>query len=185
MAAGECVIDDDANALRQELYERDGIVLASPTYGVKPAARMKNFLVDRIGMFTAYTSALGGTYFVGVSTCGGIGARTVARELPDDFLAGFHRRGYRTGFIGVKIGYGRIEQRPEVLQRAYRLGRRLAHDIEHRRSYVFQKFLNRLMVALVVRRIILRNIYANRESSMKAVYENLTGRGLIRPGGKG
>ncbi len=88
MVSGACVIPDDVNALRRRLYESDGIVLASPSYGIKPTARMKNFIVDRIGMYTAYTSGLGGKYFVGVSTCGGIGAERVARELAKAYRLG-------------------------------------------------------------------------------------------------
>ncbi len=185
MASGACVIPDDVNALRRRLYESDGIVLASPSYGIKPTARMKNFIVDRIGMYTAYTSGLGGKYFVGVSTCGGIGANRVARELAEDFVAGFHRRGYSTGSIGVKLGRDRIEERPEELAKAYRLGRRLVEDIQMERKYPFQKLFDRAMTALVVRRLILRNIYQNREGMMRAVYENLLERGLIRPAGNG
>ncbi len=181
MASGRCVIDDDVNDLRDQLYASDGIVLASPAYGIRPTARMKNFLVDRIGMYTAYTSGLGGKYFVGVSTCGGIGAGRVARELPQDFVAGFHQRGYLSGYLGVKLGYDRIEARPDALAKAYRLGQKLADDIRTGRKYPFQKLFDRLMMALVVRRIILRNIYANRDGQLKAVYENLVSRGLIRP----
>ncbi len=181
MATGRCVINDDVNRLRQQLYESDGIVLASPSYGIRPTARMKNFLVDRIGMYTAYTSSLGGKYFVGVSTCGGIGAERVARELPKDFLVGFHQRGYLTGYIGVKLGGDRIESRPDALTKAYSLGQKLADDIRTERTYPFQKLFDRLMTALVVRRIILQNIYTHKDGQMKAVYDNLVGRGLIRP----
>jgi NAD(P)H-dependent FMN reductase len=185
LALGRCVIPDDVNALRRRLYESDGIVLASPSYGIKPTARMKNFITDRMGMYTVYTSSLGGKYFVGVSTCGGIGAARVARELAEDFVAGFHRRGYLTGSIGVKLGRDRIEERPEALAKAYRLGQRLAEDIRVGRRYLFQKLFDRALTALVVRRLILRNIYQNREGMMKAVYENLLERGLIRPAGNG
>ena len=70
MATGRCGLADDAMALRDKLYESDGIILASPSFGVQPDARMKNFLTDRIGMFTVYTSSLGGKYFAGISTAG-------------------------------------------------------------------------------------------------------------------
>jgi multimeric flavodoxin WrbA len=181
MTLGRCVIHDDVNDLRQQLYESDGIVLASPSYGVKPTARMKNFMVDRIGMYTAYTSSLGGKYFVGVSTCGGIGAEQVARDLAEDFIVGFHQRGYLSGYLGVKLGYDRIEAHTEALAKAYRLGQKLADDIKTKRTYPFQKLFDRLMMTFVVRRIILRNIYANKDGRMKAVYENLISRKLIRP----
>lgn len=181
MSAGRCVIDDDVNMLRQKLYDSDGIVLASPSYGMMPSARMKNFMVDRIGMYTAYTSSLGGKYFVGASTCGGIGAKKVAKGLADHFINGFHMRAYGTGCISAKLGYDRVEDRPEVLEEAYRLGKRLVNDIETGKKYPLQKLYSRAMKKLVVRRIILKNIYANKDGRMKAVYENLVERNLIKP----
>lgn len=80
MSTGKCNIHDDVEELKQKLYQSDGIVLASPSYGIMPTAIMKNFIVDRIGMFTAYTSGFGGKYFAGVSACGGIGAKKVAKK---------------------------------------------------------------------------------------------------------
>lgn len=180
MSTGKCIIEDDVNDFRQKLYESDGIVLASPSYGRMPTARMKNFLVDRIGMYTAYTSSLGGKYFVGVSTCGGIGAAGVARNLAGDFLNGFHKRGYCSGHIGVKLGYDRIEQKPEVLEQAYKLGGKLVHDINKQKRYPLQRLPGRILNALFLRRIILSNIYANKDTRMKAVYNNLVERKLIR-----
>lgn len=185
MATGRCVIDDDVNDLREQLYASDGIVLASPAYGLKPTARMKNFLADRIGMYTVYTSSLGGKYFVGVSTCGGIGAAQVAREMAQDFIVSFHQRGYSSGYFGVKLGYDRIEARPDALAKAYRLGQKLADDIRTGRKYPFQKLFDRLQMALIVRRIILKNIYTNKDKRMKAVYANLVSRGLIRSAPEG
>jgi multimeric flavodoxin WrbA len=181
MSSGECVIDDDVNMLRQRLYDSDGIVLASPSYGIMPTARMKNFMVDRIGMYTAYTSSMGGKYFVGVSTCGGIGGKKVARSLAEQFVTGFHRRAYSSGFIGVKLGYDRIESQPEALKEAYDLGGKLVRDIEAGKRYPLQRFFDRTMNTLLVRRIILRNIYANKDGRMRAVYEDLLERGLIKP----
>jgi len=80
MSTGKCNIHDDVEELKQKLYQSDGIVLASPSYGIMPTAIMKNFIVDRIGMFTAYTSGFGGKYFAGVSACDGIGAKKVAKK---------------------------------------------------------------------------------------------------------
>ena len=181
MSTGRCIIDDDVNLLRQRLYDSDGIVFASPSYGMMPTARMKNFLVDRIGMYTAYVSGLGGKYFVGISTCGGIGGKKVAKDLAGQFVTGFHRRGYRTGYLGIKLGYDRVENRAEALEEAYKLGCKLVHDIESSRKYPFQRIVDRTINALLVRRIILKNIYANKDGRMKAVYENLVSRRLIRP----
>ena len=159
MATGRCIINDDVNILKEKLYSSDGIVLASPSYGIMETARMKNFLVDRIGMFTAYTSSLGGKYFVGVSTCGGIGAKKVAQNMAKHFIAGFHKRAFMSGYIAVKLGYSRVEEKPEELERAFLLGLKLVKDIKTHTKYPFQKLFDRIMFSLIVRRIILKNIY--------------------------
>ena len=181
MSTGKCRIEDEVEELKKKLYEADGIVFASPSYGMLPTARMKNFLIDRIGMFTAYTSALGGKYFVGVSTCGGIGANKVAKDMAKHFVTGFHCRGYMSGYLGVKLGYEKIDSRPDVMSKAYQLGGRLADDIVKKRKYPFQSLKDRMITALIVRKLILKNIYANKDGQMKAVYENLLNRGLIKP----
>ena len=179
MRTGSCVIDDDAWALRDRLYRSDGIILASPSYGIKPAARMKNFLTDRIGMYSVYTSSMGGKYVAGISTAGGIGAKTVARGLSEEYVAGFFRRGYSSGSLGVLRGMSRIEEIPGALEKARRLGRKLADDVSRRRRYPFQKFGNRLLTRLVVRKVILRNIRQNGDGALKAVRDNLMERGIL------
>ena len=180
MATGKCIINDDVNDLKQKLYSSDGIVLASPSYGIMESARMKNFLVDRIGMYTAYTSSLGGKYFVGVSTCGGIGANKVAKNMAKHFIAGFHKRAFMSGYIAASLGYSRVEEKPETLKKARSLGSKLVGDITTNRKYPLQKLFDRIMMSLIVRRIILKNIYTNKDGIMKAVYENLVNRDLIK-----
>ena len=179
LAAGRCTIADDSEMLKQKLLESDGIILGSPSYGIQPSARMKNFLTDRIGMWTAYTSGFAGKYLAGISTAGGIGANKVARDLAHSSSVGFFARAYASGSLGVLVGHGTVDEFPDQLERAYRLGRRLAKDITSRRRYPFQKLPARVLNRLVVRRIILRNIVSHRSGTMKAVYENLTARGLI------
>jgi multimeric flavodoxin WrbA len=181
MSTGRCNINDDVNDLREKLYNSDGIVLASPAYGIMPTARMKNFMVDRIGMLTAYTSGLGGKYFVGISTAGGIGARKVARDLPEHFLSGFFLRSYLTGTIHAHLAYDSVSQKTELLDKAYRMGEKLIKDIQNRKKYPFQKMFTRTLNRLMVRKIITGNIYQNRERQMKAVYQNLVERKLISP----
>lgn len=181
MATGQCVINDDLNRLKKKLYDSDGIVWASPSYGIMETARMKNFMIDRIGMFTVYTSGFGGKYFAGVSTCGGIGARKVARNLAKHYVGGFHKRGYMSGYLGVKLGYDRIETKRDDLRKADVLGQKLASDIKNKRRYVFQNLYARLITKLVIRKIVVTNIYANKDGAMKAVYLNLVERKLIRP----
>lgn len=180
MASGKCIINDDVNDLREKLYAADGIVLASPSYGIMETARMKNFMVDRIGMYTAYTSSLGGKYFVGVSTCGGIGAKKVAQNMAKHFIAGFHRRSFMSGYVAASLGYNRVEENQKIMNQAHLLGMKLVKDIGANKKYPFQKLFDRIMISLVVRRIILKNINTNKDGIMKAVYENLIDRKLIK-----
>ena len=179
MSAGGCPLPDDFEEIRRTLYACDGIVIGSPTYGQRPNAMMKN-LFDRLGMFTLYASSLAGKYVVGISTADGFGASKVAKQVTG-IVFGMFGHGYVTGTLGVLRSGKRVEEKPEALQRARELGFKLAADIEHRRRYPFQALLPRMVTALIVRRFILRSILDNSEGCMKAVYENLVARGLIRP----
>jgi multimeric flavodoxin WrbA len=179
MSSGRCNIPDDAEKLKTKLYGSDGIIFASPSYGIEPTARMKNFLTDRIGMFTVYTSGLAGKYFAGISTAGGIGAAKVAKRLSREFAAGFFDRGYVSGSLGVLVGDGSVRELEGELEKAYRLGTKLAEDIRHGRRYPLQLLGKRILTRLMIRPIISKNILAHKDHTMKAVYENLTGRGYI------
>ncbi|MDF1569165.1 MAG: flavodoxin family protein [Spirochaetaceae bacterium] len=114
MRTGTCLIDDEAFALRDKLYTSDGIILASPSYGIQMTARMKNSLVDRIGMFTVNTSSFGGKHFVGISTAGGIGAKKVARKLVTSTRRVFSARLCQrlVGNLEGTRTRGRIDRRP-------------------------------------------------------------------------
>jgi multimeric flavodoxin WrbA len=179
MSTGKCVIHDDVSQMRDILYQSDGIVLASPAYGMLPTARMKNFLVDRIGMYTAYTSGLGNKYFLGISTAGGIGAKKVARGLADHFLTGFHQRSYLSGYLYAHMGYKHVRECPELELKARFLGKKLVNDIRRKKKYPFQKLPSRILNNLLVRKIILKNIYENRDGQLKAVYQDLKKRKLL------
>ncbi len=109
LARGRCIIADDAELLKGKLMASDGIILASPSYGIQPSARMKNFLTDRIGMWTAYTSGFAGRYFVGISTAGGIGANKVARDLAFSSTVGFFGRAFASGWQGALVGHETID----------------------------------------------------------------------------
>ena len=179
LSTGYCNIDDDVNDLRAILLKSDGIVYASPSYGIMPTAMMKNFIVDRTGMYIAYTSAFAGKYFVGVSTCGGIGASKVAKELAYSYTAGFHANAHTTGFLGVKVGQKKIDDFPAEINKAYKLGEKLANDIRKNKKYPFQKLFDKFLIKIMIRKVILKNIYSNKDGIMKAVYNNLVRRKLI------
>lgn len=179
MSKGRCPINDDFEGLREKLYKADGIIISSPCYGLAPNAIMKNFL-DRIGMYTVYTSALGGKYVAGISTAGAVGAKAVAKSHAGLVQGGIFKRGYATGILGVHIGWDSVEKHPKYLEAAYSLGRKMVEDIKLGRKYPIQNLFNRALNALIVKKVFINNIRENKSGSMKAVYDNLAERGIIQ-----
>jgi multimeric flavodoxin WrbA len=180
MNTGKCCIDDDVNDLRERMVESDGIILASPAYGIRPYAMMKNFITDRIGMFAAYTSLFAGKYIAGLATAGGIGASNVAKQLAHEFASDFHERSYVSGHLGVLVGHGKIEDNPRMMKKAYTLGLRMAEDMLKKRKHPLHNLLKRILFRIFVRRILLNNILKNKNGHLKAVYENILARRLIK-----
>ncbi len=183
MVEGKCSLPDDFEEIRASVYAADGLVLGSPTYGGGPSAIMKNFF-DRLGLYTVFTSSLGGKYVVGISTASSAGAGAVAKGLTGVVGGAFgalFARGYVSGSLGVVRGGKRIEEQPKALEKARRLGERLVDDIRRGRSYPFQNLQGRALGALFLRRAFERSIKEYRHREMKAVYESLVRRGLIEP----
>ena len=138
---------------------------------------MLNFL-DRIGIFTAYTSSFGGKYLAGIATAGGIGAKGVAKQLTQ-LANGIFKRGYISGIMGLLVGYDRVEKIPDSLEKARSIGLKMAEDIRTGRKYCFQNMGNRFFNKLFLQRIMTKNIYKNKDTYMKGVYRNLVERKII------
>lgn len=186
MKTGKCSINDDFETLKTKIYKADGIILASPTYGRMPNARMKNFFWDRLGMFTVYTSSLGGKYFLGFSAAGGIGAKKVAKFLAYSGTFGFFKKAYASGYLGVLVGskdfksMNRIEDFPDELIKAYKLGEKIVDDFNKKKKYIFQNLIGVITSSLILKRVMKKNLMVNKNGSLKAVYDNLKERGLIK-----
>jgi multimeric flavodoxin WrbA len=174
LSGDRCAIPDDLNTLREKLVEADGLILSSPTYGLAPNAIMKN-LTDRIGMHSVYRSLLGDKYVAGIATAGAIGARKTARMLTG-ITDGFHRNGRISGILGVPVGHGDAQA---ALPQARGLGRRIAKDILAQRKYPFQKLMENLLRALVLKRLMRKNVLENKDGKMKSVYEHWLAKGYI------
>lgn len=179
LSTGRCVQADDLEPLRQKLYEADAVILASPSYGVEPTARMKNFLTDRFGLYAVYTSAMRGKYFLGLSTAGAVGAPQVARKLAATFATGFFGRGYVSGSLGAHVGHGTLEAAGRAAQRAHELGGKLVNDVRTARRYPLQLLLKRLLTRYVVRPTIRSNILAHKNGRMRGVYSRLAEDGVL------
>jgi multimeric flavodoxin WrbA len=175
LSGDRCTIPDDLNGLREKLVEADGIILSSPTYGLAPNATMKNFS-DRIGMHAVYRSLLGDKYVAGIATAGAIGARKTAKMLTD-IADGFHRNGRISGLLGVRIGHG---DATAALPQAHTLGRKIAEDIRSQKKYPLQRLFGNLINALVLKRLMRKNVLEHKAGAMKGVYEHWLAKGYIR-----
>lgn len=172
-----CSLKDDINALRGKVLQADGVILGSPTYEMDMNAMMKNFL-DRIMPFTGYRSAMRGKYIAAVSTAGAFGAEEAAKRMTMIKL-GFHKLGKVSGALGAHVGWGDIDA---YMPRARRLGRKVASDIQTKKSYLFQSLGQKLAFGLFVRAKMEKMIIANKEGQRKGVYDYLKREGLIRKG---
>jgi len=177
MRTGQCVIVDDFLSLKEKLANCDGIILATPTYGMSQSARMKNFITDRLGMYSVYTSEFRKKYFVGIATAGAIGAKKTAKMLANTYAVGFWDKAYVTGVMGVSTSKGfhdyHVEQQPDKLIKAFNLGIRLANDIKTSKTYPLQNLLENLMMRYIVSNVARKNITTNKDSTLKAVYDKL------------
>lgn len=174
LSSDRCALPDDLNWLREKLTEADGLILSSPTYGLAPNAMMKNFS-DRIGMHSVYRSLLGDKYVAGIATAGAVGARKTAKMLTG-IADGFHRNGRISGILGVSIGHG---DATAALLQARDLGRKIVDDIQTQRKYPFQKLLESLMRALILKPLMRKNVLEHKNGEMKGVYEYWLAKGYI------
>ncbi len=126
--SGECTTQDDMTLLFPKLRRADGIVIASPVYWFTLSAQIKA-CIDRWYAFeTPQGSALAGKQFALVLaygdtdpyTSGGINAIRTFQDIC---------RYLRAQIAGIVYGSandaGAIEQQPELLEKAYKLGQKL------------------------------------------------------------
>lgn len=178
MSEGKCPNQDDFQLLRDKLLAADGIIISSPSYGLAPTACMKAFL-DRIGMYNAYTSSLGGKYVVSISSAGAMGAKKVAKELAGLVTNGVFKRGYMSGILAVSVGHSTTCTDQKAMRRSFLLGQRLAGDIIRKNVYPFQNMTKRILNKLILRRVFLQNVIDHKDKTMKAVYIELKKKGYI------
>lgn len=175
LTGDKCVLDDDLNMLRGKLEAADGIIISSPTYAISPNALMMNFL-QRVGIYAVYRSSLSEKYVVGISTSGAIGAKKVAKCLTE-ITDGLFEVGYRSGYLGAKIGEGTIDK--VDLNKAQELGEKLIQDIKTQKRYRFQKLPFKVLSAIAIKPKMRKNLIENKETSMSGVYNYLKERGKI------
>lgn len=174
----KCPINDDFEEVRDLIYQTDGIIWSSPTFGAAPNAIMKN-LIDRLGMFERFTSSLGGKYVAGISTAGNMGAKKVSKRLVSIAKDGIFKRGYVSGVLGVAIGKGNVKDDSNALMKAYNLGKKMSNDIKTDNKYPLQNLIGRLINSIMIKPHFKKVILRDKETNMKAVYNNLMQRGLV------
>ena len=138
LRTGKCVLSDSLERIRRLMIEADGLILGSPTYAIAPNAIMKNFL-DRIGLFNAYSGMFGSKYIIGVSTAGGVGAKSVARQLTDLVLCPF-RHGKVVGTLSVLVDWKHVSEINGIEKKTTKLALQMYNAIDKRRRYLFQRF---------------------------------------------
>jgi multimeric flavodoxin WrbA len=176
---GSCPISDDFEQVKAALREADGIILSTPTYGAAPSARMKN-LLDRLGQLAFLTSFFGGKYLAGIATAGSFGHRSTAAQLTSIARGSVFRRARVSGSLGVVLRGRRVQELPNALTRAKRLGSKIARDIRSRRAYPLQNLGSRIVNSLLMRPLLSRGIVQHRQKGFQAVYRELADGGLLR-----
>jgi len=164
---GNCIINDDMRWIIPLMEKANGFILGSPTYALNANAYMNRW-IERFGMLSVYTSRFGGKYCVGFSTAGGFGAKSVAKKLTGIF-DGVKKHSYRSGYLGVLVGLGRIQDFPKQIKKAETLGAKISHDIQHKRAYPLQKIGSKLLNRFILQRAFRKNILRNKEGVMKYV----------------
>jgi len=175
---GKCPINDDFEELKKLVHDADGIILSSPTFAGAANARMKNF-IDRIGLFENMTSSLfGGKYVVGISTAGSMGAKKVAKGLAYIVTGSSFKRGYVSGFLGVKLGPRDVKD-TNGYSLANELGRKITRDIKNNKKYHLQNLFVRMINYFILKPSYRKIILKGKEDNFKSVYSNLRERGLV------
>jgi hypothetical protein len=178
MKKGSCIINDDFALIKDEMIHADGIIIGSPTYGLAPNAMMKNFL-DRLGMFSVYTSLLKDKYIIGVSCCGRFGAKKTAKQITG-IVDGIWGGGKKTGIIAGQVGFHSIQENPRILEKAEKLGVRIVNDISCQKSYWYKGLFGKFISRVAMRPAMKKNILQYKSSEMKGVYEYLRSKGIFK-----
>jgi len=178
MKKGSCIINDDFESLKEEMINTDGIIIGAPTYGLAPNAMMKNFL-DRLGMFSVYTSLLKDTYIIGVSSCGRFGAKKTAKRLTG-IVDGIWGSGKKTGILAAKVGFQSVQDNPRILEKAEKLGERIVKDISLQKSYWYKELFGKFISRVAMRPAMKKNILQHKNSEMKGVYEYLKSKDILK-----
>ena len=130
-ATGNCIFEDDIEAVKAKMIEADGIVLASPNYMLSVTAQLKT-IMDRCSLYV-HCFMLQDKYGVAVATAGGGGEEQVA-EYENAFLqlCGAQTVGMATA---LGAGVGALVEQDAAIAKATALGHDLVAAISEKRQY--------------------------------------------------
>ena len=126
---GVCILMDDMQMLYQKLRDADAIVIASPIYWFTMSAQTKLFIDRWYALESPQGSALKGKQFGILLTYGDTdpyssGAINAIRTFQDMMR---YLGGHISGIVyGSAMDIGDVSKQPELLERAYKLGQKLA-----------------------------------------------------------
>jgi multimeric flavodoxin WrbA len=129
---GVCVLKDDMQELYQRLTQADAIIISSPIYWFTMSAQTKLFIDRWYALESPHGNSLKGKSFGILLTYGDTdpyssGAINAIRTFQDIFR-----------YIGAKLEdlvyctamqVGDVQKQPELLERAFKLGKKLATDV--------------------------------------------------------
>lgn len=166
LSEDHCALQDDINPLREKVLRADGLILASPAYEADINAVMKNFF-DRIMPYTGYRSTFRSKYVAGISTAGAFGAKKTAKRLTE-LVTGFHQMGKVSGTLAAHVGWGEVQP---YMDKAKRLGEKIADDIISKKAYRLQQPVRKLIFNLIVKNGMEKMIIENKDGKRRAVYQ--------------
>jgi len=126
---GVCILMDDMQMLYQKLREADAIIIASPIYWFTMSAQTKLFIDRWYALESPQGNALKGKQFGILLTYGDTdpyssGAINAIRTFQDMMR---YLGGTISGIVyGSAMDVGDVSKQPELLERAYKLGQKLA-----------------------------------------------------------
>jgi multimeric flavodoxin WrbA len=150
---GTCPQKDDFEAIKQRIYESDGLALASPNYIFNVSAQMKAFMDRCCGVL--HCMSFGGKYGASVVTAGGGGEQPIA-DYMNQFLitTGITPVGSVRATVGAIHG-GTFAEETEL--EAKELGKRLARSWKEKAIFpevgrAMQEFKERMQLLMLYRK---------------------------------
>lgn len=133
---GTCPKKDDFHKLYAKILAADGLVVGSPNYFHSVTAQMKT-MIDRMAD-AVHCQLLRGKYAAVVATSGAAGQDRQVTKYLTDIMQGFGC--FIVGAAGAAVASGGAAM-AEAEREAFRLGEKLANDIDKRREYRKQRRL--------------------------------------------